>query len=97
MIPPNKLSNVTQESKVKMPEPETPSGPLKVEAKPQDISNSLETQEDSKFSLAHLLKQPQLQLSKEDTSDGPSFKDMPPQIDVREKSNSMMNPKFRSF
>jgi hypothetical protein len=38
-----------------------------------------------------------MQLSKDETSDGPVFKDMPPQIDVRVKSNSMMHPKFRSF
>ena len=45
MIPPNKLSNTTQESNEKM-----------LEA--QEISNSLETRDDSKSSLAHLLKQP---------------------------------------
>lgn len=82
MIPPNKLSNTTQESNEKM-----------LEA--QEISNSLETRDDSKSSLAHLLKQPQM--TTDETSDGPIFKEMPTQLDVRVKSNSMIHPKFRSF
>jgi len=36
-------------------------------------------------------------MTADETSDGPVFKDMPPQLDVRVKSNSMIHPKFRSF